>query len=121
MAELTLKDVLKAITRLEKGQSEIRAEMATKEHVAELRADVTELRADVTELRADVTELRADVAELRADVAAHRGETKKGFADLDKELTGHANVHKELEKDVEALKGRPLRTAARTPRRRPAR
>jgi len=114
MAELTLKDVLKAITRLEKGQSEIRAEMATKE-------DVAELRADVTELRADVTELRADVAELRADVAAHRGETKKGFADLDKELTGHANVHKELEKDVEALKGRPLRTAARTPRRRPAR
>jgi hypothetical protein len=45
----------------------------------------------------------------------------KELASLDRDLTKHMDVHKELEKDVEALKGRPLRNAARAPRRRPAR
>jgi hypothetical protein len=36
---------------------------------------------------------RADIAAVRSDVGAHRAETKKGFTDLDKELTGHAEVH----------------------------
>ena len=46
-----------------------------------------------------------------------RTEMKKGFADLDKELTGHTQVRREIEKDIAALKSRPARTAARAPRR----
>jgi hypothetical protein len=46
-----------------------------------------------------------------------RTEMKRGFADLDKELTGHADVHRQIEKDIAALKARPARTAARAPRR----
>lgn len=57
------------------------------------------------------------VDELRADVDDLRHEVKKGFADLDDELTGHSKVHRELEKDIEALKRRPARTAARAPQR----
>lgn len=61
---------------------------------------------------------KAELAKLDAKVDAHRAETRKGFADLDEELSGHAKVHREIEKDIEALKRRPARTAARTPRRR---
>jgi hypothetical protein len=110
MAEATLKDVLKAI-------AQIRSEMATKDEVAAVRSEMA-TKDEVAAVRADVTAVRADVTAVRADVNAHRAETKKGFADLDKELTKHAEVHRELEKDVEALKRRPLRTAARAPRRR---
>jgi hypothetical protein len=46
-----------------------------------------------------------------------RTEMKRGFADLDKELTGHADVHRQIEKDIAALKTRPARTPARAPRR----
>lgn len=59
MAEPTLKDLLDAMsrleTRLESGQREIRADMATK----------------------------TDLAKIEAKVDAHRAETAKGFADLD--------------------------------------
>ncbi|HSO39622.1 MAG TPA: hypothetical protein VLT33_44150 [Labilithrix sp.] len=54
----------------------------------------------------------------RADRSdARRAETKNGFNDLDKELTGHAALHREIEKDIEALESRPARTAARATRR----
>ena len=65
--------------------------------------------------KGELTELRR---ELVAKIEAHRAETAKGFADLDTELTKHARVHRELEKDIETVKRRPPRTAARTPRRR---
>jgi chromosome segregation ATPase len=89
MAEPTLKDVLRAI-------SEIRGEMATKADLAKLDAKVAKLDAKVEDLDAKV---------------------EKGFAELDRELTGHAALHREIEKDIEALKRRPARTAARAPRR----
>lgn len=61
---------------------------------------------------------KTELAKVEAKVDAHRAETAKGFAELDRELTKHAEVHRELEKDVEALKRRPARTAARPTRRR---
>ena len=62
MAEPTLKDVLKAIS--------------------ELDAKVDRKVGDVDR----------KVDALRSDVEAHRAETKKGFADLDRELTSHTEV-----------------------------
>jgi hypothetical protein len=56
--------------------------------------------------------------ELRAEMNERFDAVEKRFDALDKELTLHAGVHRELEKDVEALKRRPARTAARPARRR---
>lgn len=88
MAEPTLKDVLNAVIKLEAST------------------------------KADLAKLDAKVDRVDAKVDAHRAETKKGFSDLDEELSGHAKVHREIEKDIELLKRRPARTAARAPRRR---
>lgn len=82
MPEPTLKDVLDAVARLEKGQADIRTKMAT--------------RAETNE--------RFDRVDQR-------------FDDLDAELTTHAKVHRKIEEDITALKGRPPRTAARPVRR----
>ena len=98
MGEPTMKDVLDAITRLEQGQA---------------RTD-----AKVEAVRG---ELAAKVDAHRAETQAHRLETAKGFADLDVELADHSDpVHRkveeaiaELRKDVDALKRRPARPAAR--------
>ena len=89
MAEPTLKDVLDAIARMQAELTEVRRDMSTK----------------------------SELAAVRAEVAAHRAETAKGFADLDRELTRRADVHREVEKDITALKARPARTAARPARR----
>ena len=70
----------------------------------------------IAEMRGEMA-TKADLAKLEAKVDAHRAETKKGFADLDKALTQHMGVHREVEKDIEALKRRPARTAAQAPRR----
>ena len=78
-----------------------------------------------------IAKLDAKVGKLDAKVDAHRAETKadaatadtrfdrvdKGLAELDRDLTKHMDVHREIEKDIEALKARPARTAARAPRR----
>jgi chromosome segregation ATPase len=131
MADPTLKDVLKAFTAL---NTKIDA-LATKAEVtalaakvdanhAELTNAIAEVKADVAEVKADVAEVKADVAGVKADVAAHRAETKKGFADLDKELDAHSErSHRELErrldkveKDVATLKGRPAARPARRSR-----
>jgi hypothetical protein len=77
--------------------------MATKSELAELRAEMA---------------TKSELAELRADVAAHRAETKSGFEELDKDLNGPMDVHRKLEKDIEALKRQPPRTTARPARRR---
>ncbi|HEY8076540.1 MAG TPA: hypothetical protein VIF62_20590 [Labilithrix sp.] len=89
MAEPTIKDVLDAISKL---------------------ATQSELRDGLAELRRELAGARGDLV---AKIDAHRAETKKGFDDLDEELTGHAKVHREIEKDIENLKRRPARTAAR--------
>ena len=98
MADPTIKDVLETL-------AEMRAAMATK--------------SDLARLEAKLEAHRAETNAHRAETNAHRAETTKGFADRDRELTRHADVHREIEKDIEALKRRPPRTAARpTPRRR---
>ncbi len=90
MADPTLKDVLKAI-------AEIRGEMATKDDLARVEAKV-------------------DAVDAKLEV--HRAETRKGFADLDEELTKHSNVHAEVEKEITALKRRtPAAPRATRPRR----
>jgi len=104
MAEPTLKDVLAAVTAM-------RAEMATKAELAKLDAKV---EGTISKLET----LDAKVDAHRAETQAHRLETEKGFRELDRELTKHAEVHAALEKDVATLKRRPTRTAARPARRR---
>jgi chromosome segregation ATPase len=111
MAEPTLRDLLDAI-------SSMRAELAR----VDAKADA--IRGDMA-TRNDLTRMEGKADGLRAEVAAHRAETAKGFAEvgtalaeLDRELSKHADVHRELEKDVEAIKRRPARTAARPVRRR---
>lgn len=84
MSEPTLKDVLDAIARVEKGQSDLRSEL---------------------------TSVRSELFQLRSEV-------KAGFDALDAELTKHAGTHREIEKDIENIKRRPARTAARPTRRR---
>ena len=63
-----------------------------------------------------ISEIRGEMA-TKADLAKLDAKVTKGFEDLDKELSGHADVHRQIEKDIEALKARPARTAARAPRR----
>ena len=91
MADPTLRDVLDALAKLDSKVSNLDARVAT---------------------------IDAKVSTIDAKLDAHRLETEKGFRQLDAELTKHAEVHRELEKDISALKGRPPRTAARAPRRR---
>ncbi len=70
---------------------------------------------------AGLAEVRRDVAEVRRDVGDHRKETAAGFAAFDAELAKHSDpTHRkveeaiaELRKDVDALKRRPARPAAR--------
>jgi exonuclease VII small subunit len=90
MAEPTLKDVLAAIARLEKGQARL------EKGQARLEGGQAHLEKGQAELRAEMT---------------------KRFDDLDAELTTHAKVHRKIEDDIRALKGRPPRTAARPTRR----
>lgn len=111
MAKATLDDVLTAVgqldAKIDRKIDELRREMATSRDLASVRREMATLGALETARR-----------ELEAKIEAHRAETKQGFDALDHELTGHAAVHRELEKDVEAIKRRPLRTAARPARRR---
>jgi ferritin-like metal-binding protein YciE len=72
----TLKDVLKVVSRIEDELARVRCEMATK----------------------------IDLAKLEAKMDAHRAETAKGFANLERELEGHADpVHADLEADIVAI------------------
>ena len=99
MAEPTMKDVLDAIAAM---------------------------RGDLVKTDAKVDRIESRTATVEAKVDAHRLETAKGFADLDVELAKHSDpVHRkvetaiaELRKDVDALKKRPVRPAARPARRR---
>ncbi len=134
MSEPTLKDVLDAMARLEKGQAEIRAEMATKSELAKVDAKVDAHRAETAASRAEMatkSELakvdakvdahRAETAALRAEMATLRNETQQGFAALDRQLAGHSVItHRALEERVEKIEARlpAPRPAPRAPRRR---
>lgn len=104
-----MKDVLKAIAEVQRQMADVQRQMAD---VQRQMATKTDLAA----VKSDVAAVKSDLAVLGANVDAHRAETKKGFEDLDQELSRHASVHRELETDVEALKKRPPRTAARPAR-----
>jgi hypothetical protein len=116
MVEPTIKDVLDAIVRLEKGQATLEKGQAT------LEKGQAALGSDLASHRLETAHGFADIAR---NVADHRRETKDGFAALDSVLQGHADpLHRSLEKDieklkkdVEALKAHP-RPAARSARRR---
>jgi predicted nucleic acid-binding Zn-ribbon protein len=108
MAEPTLSDVLKAISEL---QTETRAD------IAGVSAEVTSLDAKVTSLDAKVTSLDRKVDRLDTAVADGFRRVDRQLADLDRDLTKHMEVDRELERDIEVLKARPARTAARPARR----
>lgn len=79
----TLKDVLKAVSRIEDELARVRGEMATK---------------------IELGQVRDGLAKLDAKVDAHRAETAAGFASLERELEGHADpVHADLEADIVAI------------------
>jgi len=88
MADPTLKDVLDAIAKLE---------AATK---------------------AEFVEVRREMGANHAETTTRLKRVEKQLDDVDEDLTGHMKVHRELEKDIAALKRRPPRTAARPARRR---
>ena len=117
MAEPTLKDVLAAIARLEKGQTSLeKGQTSLEKGQGEIRSEVGEIRSEMGEIRSEMGEIRSEMA-TKADLAAFRDEMNQRFDDLDAELTKHAEVHRELEKDITNLKRRPPRTAARPARR----
>ena len=64
-----------------------------------------------------ISELRAETKAEFAQVGSRFDRVEKQLTDLDRDLTKHMDVHREIEKDIEALKARPARTAARAPRR----
>ena len=70
------------IVRLEKGQSEIRAEMATRSELAKVDAKIDATREG---LKADIATtrdtLKADIADHRRETSEHRRETCEGFFD----------------------------------------
>ena len=139
MSDPTLRDVMEMLRQL-------RDEMATKNDLAALRDetknDLAALRSEMAtkndlaaardETKNDLAALRNEMATkdglsaletklgtLEAKVDAHRAETAKGFAELDVELSRHADtVHRELEEEVAALKKQlATRPAPRRPRR----
>lgn len=59
MADPTLKDVLNAVTRLER--------------------DMRDVKRDVPDVKREVADVKRDVTAHRAETAAHRRETKEGF------------------------------------------
>ena len=73
--------------------------------------------AAIAQLRAEMA-TKTEFSALRSEVNARFDRVDKELGELDKDLTGHMKVHRELEKDIELLKRRPPRTAARVPRRR---
>jgi hypothetical protein len=96
MADPTLKDVLQAVEALAKTTAELKADLkrtATKSDLAELRAELADVKGDLADVKGDLERLDAKVTKLDAKVT-------KGFADLDEELTRHAAVPREIEKDA---------------------
>src|SRR5678815_2437494 len=109
MADPTLKDVLHAIDALASR---------TKADFARVEGRLARVEENMERVEENLERVEENLEDVQERIAAHRVETKKGFSDLDNELTRHAAVHREIEKDITTLKRRPPRTAARPPRRR---
>ena len=111
MAEPTLREVLQAVQAIQGELREVKADVGTlKADVARLDAKVdsvrSELKANIASVRADLRTLDAKVDTVDAKVDAHRAETAKGFADVERELAGHADpIHRQLEGLVLSMHG----------------
>lgn len=107
MADPTLKDVLDAIARVERNS-------ATKADLAKLEAKMA-TKGDLSSLD---SKMDARFESLESEMGSRFDRIEKRLDDLDRDLTKHMDVHRELEKDITLLKRRPPRTAARPARRR---
>jgi hypothetical protein len=114
VSEPTLKDVLEAISGMTARVDRIDSAMATKDDLAALHSEMA-TRAEMS-ARFDRVDARFDGVDKRVDARFDRIDKK--LDELDKDLDGHMKVHRELEKDIELLKRRPPRSAARAARRR---
>ncbi|MCL2779180.1 MAG: hypothetical protein FWD73_14370 [Polyangiaceae bacterium] len=133
MSEPTIQDVVELIQQLRtematKGELQaLRSEMATKGELSALRSEMATLRSEMATkdgLRAvevKVDTLDTKVTTLAAKLDAHRAETAKGFAELDRELAGHADpIHRRIEEEIASIKKQlaATRPAARRAQRR---
>jgi exonuclease VII small subunit len=151
MAEPTLRDVLKAIQRLEKGQASLEKGQASLEkgqaslekgqaNLEKGQASLEKGQANLEKGQANLEKGQASLEKGQANLEKGQANLEKGqveirtematkanmnerfdrvdarLAELDRDLDAHMKVHAELEKDVESLKGRPVRTAARARR-----
>lgn len=100
MAEPTLREVLQAVQAIQNELREVKADVGT------LKADIARLDAKVDTMDAKVEGVRAELRTVEAKVDAHRAETAKGFADVERELAGHADpIHRQLEGLVLSMHG----------------
>ncbi len=86
--------------------------------IDQVRTEVHGLDAKIDQVRSEVHGLDAKIDQVRSEVHARFDQVDNDLKALDKEVTAHMAVHRELEKDIELLKRRPARTAARATRRR---
>ena len=107
MADPTLKDVLEAIARDERNT-------ATKADLAKLEGKLA-TKGELSNLESN---LKGELSNLESKMDARFDQLEKRFDELDRDLTKHMDVHREIEKDITTLKRRPPRTAARPARRR---
>jgi uncharacterized coiled-coil protein SlyX len=112
MAEPTLSDVLKAIAEL---RTETKADLAGLD--ARIGGLDVKVDARIGGLDVKVDSLDRKVERLDTAVADGFRRVDRQLADLDRDLTKHMDVHREIEKDLATLKARPPRTAARPARR----
>ena len=63
-------------------------------------------------------DLTSEAGAIRTEMARRFDRVDRQLLELDAELTKHADVHAELEREVGALKRRPTRPTARPARRR---
>ena len=134
MSEPTIQDVVELIQQLRTEMATkselqaLRSEMATKEDLraVEVKVDALDTKVGSLEVKVDALDTRVGSLDTKVDaldtkVDAHRAETAKGFAELDRELAGHADpIHRRIEEEISSIKKQLATTkpAARRPQRR---
>jgi hypothetical protein len=109
MSKPTIDDVMTAIAGLSAKVDEVNGRvMRQRDFTSGLNGEIAKARADLLRVEANLSgaieALRDDLTRVEAKVDAHRAETAKAFAALEKELAGHADpVHAELEADIAAI------------------
>lgn len=127
MSEPTLVDVLDAIakldTRLEKVETRIeKVDVKMTSEFADVRRDAVRAERARHAFEGQMDDFRDEtkhaIEDLSVQVDTRFDRVDKAIASLAEDLDEHMKVHRELEKDIETLKRRPPRTAARPARRR---